>query len=256
MAASAARLSTLEVANNILAAERHILTHDHPSTTFLNALYRPTLLFDQDGVLAFLTESIMCALNSRFGTKYIASEMTTYWIEQVISTEQSKWLSDVFFHTPVTYANLAPDLSGIAALNALYRASYHTVLSSDRPVSARQVTDRWLERWRALYSEIYLHGRGSKDEYAKSYGRQKPLILFDDNPTKWLTVARPGVEVWSPSRPWTPANWKSYDNVWVFDSWDTVLERLGVNSDVPIPSFSTAVPANHAHGSAPTKGGR
>jgi len=244
----------LEAARNILTGQRALQRASDPFSSFIDGFSRPVLIFDQDGVLAFLTEAIVTALNARYGLGLLASNLRTYWIEQVLSPEQSLWLSNVFFQSPATYANLAPDLSGIAACNALHQAGFYVILSSDRPKTVRGVTDDWLTKWRVQASEVVIDGRGSKDALCEKHGPTNPCILFDDNPTKWLTVARPGVEVWSPSRPWTPANWKAYKNVWVFDSWDQVLERLGVSSDVPIPAFSRAVPANTAAGGPPSKG--
>src|SRR5579875_3827578 len=71
-------------------------------------LIRPTLMFDIDGVLAFLTELAITALNARFGTELVVSDVPWYWIEDHLPPAQGRWLVD-FFAQPITYANLAPD---------------------------------------------------------------------------------------------------------------------------------------------------
>jgi 5'(3')-deoxyribonucleotidase len=200
------------------------------------SLVRPTLLVDIDGVLAFLTELAVTALNARFGTELVVSEVPFYWIEDHLPPDQGRWLVDLF-EQPITYANLAPDYAGIAAVTALHDADYHVIVSSDRPPTARHITEQWLDKWRVPYDELVLKGPGGKESIASQHGPDDPLILFDDDPRKQLTVPRPGVELWSPQRPWTPRRVVP-DGVWVFERWDDVLERLGVSPEVPIPQFS------------------
>lgn len=194
---------------------------------------------DIDGVLGFLTESAVTALNSHFGLSIVVSDMHTYWIEDTLPADQRDWLNQQFTKG-VFYANVAPDYSAIAALDAMHRDGLHIIVSSDRPAqTTRQATTEWLGKWRVPFDELRLEGRGGKRKVLSAYGPARPAILIDDDPAKALTIARPGVQVWSPTRPWTPANWQRYPNYWVFPSWDAALERLAVDPDVPIPQFST-----------------
>ena len=142
----------------------------------------------------------------------------------------------------------------IAALNAIHAAGHHVIVSSDRPPATTQrATLDWLAKWRVSCDEVRLLGRGGKRQVLAAYGPDNPAVLIDDDPAKALTVARPGVQVWSPQRPWTPAAWQRYPNYWVFPSWTAVLERLGVPTDVPIPQFSRAAgPADTPHGEPAT----
>lgn len=211
-----------------------------PGAAFLQVAERPVIVSDIDGVIGFLTETTVTALNAHFGTSLVVSDMTSYWIEDTLPAEQSRWLTAQFARG-VTYANVAPDYSAIAALTALHDAGYHVIVSSDRPPdTTAAATGAWLAKWRVPHDEVRLLGRGGKKQVLSTYGPHKPAILFDDDPAKAVTVARDGVQVWSPARPWTPKNWHRYPNYWVFPSWDAVLDRLGVDPDVPIPQFSRA----------------
>ncbi len=201
------------------------------------ALSRPELLVDIDGVLGFLTETTVTALNAHFQLDLVVSEMRDYWLEAVLPEDQSEWLV-AQYQRGVTYANVAPDYSAIAALGAASRAGYWIIVSSDRPpATAGAVTAAWLEKWRVPHDRIELRGKGGKLAIAESYGLERPLILIDDDPRKMETVARPGVEVWAPQRPWTPEP-PLPPHCWVFERWADALSRLGVTSLVPVPQFS------------------
>lgn len=226
---------------------------DPAAAAFLAAANRPTIVSDIDGVLGFLTEAIVTGLNAHFGLSLVVSEMTSYWIEGILPLEQASWLTGQLSRG-VWYANVAPDYSAIAALNAIHAAGHHVIVSSDRPpATTERATLDWLTKWRVAHDEVRLLGRGGKRQVLAAYGPDNPAILIDDDPAKALTVARAGVQVWSPQRPWTPANWARYPNYWVFPSWTAVLERLGVDPDVPIPQFSRAAgPADTPHGEPAT----
>lgn len=208
------------------------------SDVLLAAMQRPAVVCDIDGVLGFLTESAVTALNAHFGLSIVVSDMQSYWIEDTLPAVQRQWLT-AQFTKGVFYANVAPDYSAIAALTALHAAGLHVTVASDRPPeTTRQATMAWLSKWRVPSDEVVLNGRGGKVATLAPYGPQRPAVLIDDDPAKALTVARPGVQVWSPQRPWTPQSWRRYPNYWVFPSWAAALDRLGVSPDVPIPQFS------------------
>ncbi len=200
---------------------------------FLQALMRPRLVFDIDGTLGFLTEAFCTALNARWGTSFQAWQMSHYRVEDQLPPEQANWLLQVFA-TSVPYANVAPDYSGIAAVQAFARTGYEIIVASDRAEDCRDVTEDWLARWRVPHDAVRL-GHDAKAQLAASAGPDDPLVLFDDDPEKFTLLA-PGVRIYMPRRPWTPAEIPA--GVTVFDEWSGVLEAFGVSSDVPIPQFS------------------
>ncbi len=200
---------------------------------FLQALMRPRLVFDIDGTLGFLTEAFVTALNARWGTGFVASQLTTYRVENMLPEEQANWLLEVFA-SPVTYANVAPDYSGIAAVQAFARAGFEVIVASDRSEDCRAVTEDWLDRWRVPHDDLRL-GHGAKAALADDAGPDDPMVLFDDDPAK-IALLRPGVRLYMPRRPWTPPEVPA--GVTVFDQWSDVLAAHGVSPDQPIPQFS------------------
>lgn len=198
---------------------------------FLAIARRPIVVTDIDGVLAFLTEVICTALNARFDLDLSVAEMTTYRIEDLLPADQRAWL-EAQFQRGSFYDDAPPDFHAIDALGAIRAAGLHTVVASDRaPDPTRVTTERWLKRWDVSYDELGLYGRGGKQRILAEYGPEHPAILIDDDPAKAVTIARPGVQVWSPRRPWTPIDCHTYPNYWVFDSWTQVLDRLVLGED-------------------------
>lgn len=244
-AADAAGITPAAAAGNILAART---PPTDPVAAFVAAATRPTIVCDIDGVLAFFAETMTTVLNAHFGLSLLASELTSYRVEDTLDQAQRDWWATQLGRG-VLYSNVAPDYSGIGALNAIHAAGYHVIISSDRPTTAQTATRRWLARWRVAHDEVILAGKGGKRRVLADYGPDDPAVLIDDDPTKAITVARPGVEVWAPTRPWIPTS--SYPNWWVFGSWAQVLARLGVDHDVSIPMFSTDSPANPGVPSSP-----
>lgn len=242
-AATDAEITVPQVVANLAASVDQV---ESPQQSLDAIIQRPTILSDIDGVLGFLTETIVTALDGHFGLGIVVSDMDYYWIEDTLAPDQQEWLIQQF-QRGVFYANVAPDYAAIAALNAIHAGGYEVIVSSDRPpATTRLVTEQWLDKWRVAHDEIILRGKGGKLSIAEEHGPGDPLILIDDDPRKMQTVPRPGVEVWAPQRPWTPKNWRDYDGVWVFEQWADVLKRLGLPTDVPVPQFSRcAGPAVH-----------
>jgi hypothetical protein len=186
---------------------------------------RPLVVCDIDNVLAWHAEAVCIAVNARFGTSYLVSRMTAYPFNSMLEMEQARWLAQHTSRDP-WIANLAPDHEAIAALTAIQAAGNRLIVSSGRPAETAAATGKWLDCWQVPRDGTRLEGPGSKQAALAGCGPATPGVLIDDDPRKWLTVARPGVEVWCPSRPWTPQR-RSYPNVRVFSSWAEPLGWLG-----------------------------
>lgn len=189
---------------------------------------RPLVVCDIDNVLAFHAEAACTAVNARFGTSYLASRMLTYPIANQLEPEQRQWLATQSVRDP-WILNLAPDRDALMALRKIHEARHRVVIASDRPPVVAKATARWLDSNAVLRDGQVLDGPGSKRTVLASSGQGVLAVLLDDDPAKWLTIARPGVEVWCPRRPWTPQGWRQYPNVRVFTDWAEVLGRLGIS---------------------------
>ena len=247
-AAIAGKVTMSQLQKNVDHGLEMALSTLTPSQQAAKALVKPDLLFDIDGVLGMLTETIVTALNSHFGTSLVVSNMTNYWIESVISPAMSDWLT-AQFEEPVLYENIAADLAGIAAVQALHADGFKVIISSDRPANTQNATIRWLKKWNIPYDQLFINGPNSKLKVADRHNQKQPLIAFDDDPRKGdpknpRCLVAPGIQVWSPERPWTPVQYGNYPGVWVFKGWQDVLIKLGVDPDVPIPGFTR--PAGNA----------
>jgi hypothetical protein len=189
---------------------------------------RPLVVCDIDNVLAYQAEAVCTAVNARFGTSYLVERMTTYPVANLLEPEQRQWLVAASVRDP-WILNMAPDREAIAALNTIRRSGHRIVIASDRPAQCAAATVRWLDAHQVPRDDQILNGPGSKQRALAACGPATPGILADDDPSKWLTIARPGVEVWCPRRPWTPQQWRQYPNVRVFTVWAELLNRLGIS---------------------------
>lgn len=198
-----------------------------PMELFRQTLMRPDIVVDIDGVLAFLAEAVFGALNARFGTMYDAHTMRTYWVEGALPENQGTWLK-AFFDNPWTYVNLAPDLGAVRAINKLHEAGFTVIIATDRPTSAHGLTETWLSRWGVEYDRLFV-GPGSKESLIVQHSPERPMVLFDDSPQR-IPMARLGVTIDMPLRPWTPKNVKDgeVEHVMAFDDWAKILKGFGV----------------------------
>lgn len=197
-----------------------------PTEAFLARATRPLVVSDIDGVLNMLSYTIATALNARFGLSLLVSEMKTYRVETTLTTEQGEWLNAQFGKGSF-YANAVADREAITALGALRAAGFRVVVATDRPVGTETATERWLDA-NGVGRDGFQIGPGCKRKLLAEYEPGNPAVLIEDNPETWLSVARPGVEVWTPKRPWITDSWQQYPNVFVFDRWAEVLDRLSI----------------------------
>jgi hypothetical protein len=224
-AADAAGITPGRAVANLVATESAMHGTLDAAALFTAAASRPTVVSDLDGVLAFTTEAALTAVNARFGLNLLVDEQVTYSLAQRLNREQGMWLTGLFSRSTFL-ANLAPDGHALDALDAMHAAGIEVLLCTERPPSTKTATAAWLSTWDVSHDDLLMPGPGGKPAALAAYGPANPAVLIDDDPSKWLTVARPGLPVWTPRRPWTPTTSAAYANVWVFDSWDQVLSRL------------------------------
>lgn len=195
---------------------------------FFAELNRPLVVCDIDNTLAFQAEAVCTALNARFGTARTPGGLTAY--PYPLPSDEQAWLNR-FMSRDAWAANMAPDHEAVAALAAIRSAGSPVTVATSRPAVIADATRRWLDDWHVERDRTVLEGPGSKRKALAACGPDSPGILIDDAPVYWLTLARAGVEVWSPKRPWTPPGWQRYPGVRVFTDWSEPLEWLGVSSD-------------------------
>ncbi|WAL67137.1 hypothetical protein ORV05_04935 [Amycolatopsis cynarae] len=197
-----------------------------PAAMFTAMASRPTIITDIDNVLAFFVEAAVTALNVHFGTSLTAGEVHVWPMGKMLMPALSVWLEEQL-RRGVFYSNLAPDFTAISAINTLHGQGYRVLATSDRPQAVAEPTRRWLEQWGVEVDEVLLYGPGSKQRVIRDEGfdARNPAILIDDDPAKAL-LARPGVAVWSPLRPWSLPGDVPIHDYWIFPSWDAALDRL------------------------------
>ena len=185
---------------------------------------KPALFCDVDGVLAFQPEGDIIAVNARFGSSWLITDATTYPFRSILPDRQAAWLQA---NWPTVAANLAPDTRAIRMLAKAVKAGYKVTVCTERPPELAALTRAWLALWDVPgAADAQVVGPGGKESLLASYGKDNPALLVDDNPRNW-TLARPGVQVWTPGRPWTPQD-KPPDGVTVFADWRKVTKALGL----------------------------
>lgn len=187
----------------------------------------PLIVSDIDNTLARLAEVEISIINTVFAEQYKMSQWTSY--NGPFTPEESLWL-DTRRENPTFFTNLPPDTEAINALQILANEGYPIAVGSNRPAQIGSVSSRWLDDHNVPRDKELFAGSSSKQQLLAGNGVSLPGILFDDSPLQWLLIPRPGIEVWSPRRPWTPENVWQYSGVRVFDSWSEPLSWLGIHT--------------------------
>ena len=184
---------------------------------------KPALFCDIDGVLAFQPEGDIIAVNARFGTAWLISDATTYPFRSMLPDRQAAWLRA---NWPVIAANLAPDTRAIRVLAKAVKAGYTVTVCTERGAALADLTRAWLAYWQVPgAAQAQVVEPGGKKALLAEYGKGSPAVLIDDSPFN-EQLARPGVQVWAPQRPWTPQD--TPPGVTRFADWRDVIKALGL----------------------------
>ena len=185
---------------------------------------KPALFFDIDGVLAFQPEGTILAVNARFGTSHLVAEATSYPWVATLPPDQQRWVKA---NRAVIAANLAPDTRAVRLARKAAAAGIDVTVCTERPPSLAAVTRAWLAYWDVPGAQdAQVVGPGGKEALLAPYGKGNPALLVDDAP-KNEALARPGVQVWVPPRPWTPQG-DAPDGVTRFGDWRDLKKALGL----------------------------
>lgn len=183
----------------------------------------PRLHVDIDGTLAFQPEASIVAVNARFGTSHIIPEATSYPWVATLPADQRKWQRA---QQAILGANLPPDTLAIDVLRRAVLHGYPVTVCTERDPSLAAITRAWTAYWQVPCDQVAVTGPGGKEELLAACGPDDPAILVDDSPANEL-LARDGVQVWVPRRPWTPQD-DPPPGVWRFGSWNETVTRLGL----------------------------
>jgi hypothetical protein len=185
---------------------------------------KPALFCDIDGVLSFQPEGLILAVNARFAETYLLADTRTYPFYDTLPRPQQQWAEA---NRTVIAANLAPDTRAIRVLAKAAKAGIGVTVCTERPPEMAGLTRAWLAYWQVPgAADAQVVGPGGKEALLASYDEDNPALLVDDAP-KNEGLARPGVEVWVPPRPWTPQG-KPPAGVTRFSDWREVSKRLGL----------------------------
>jgi hypothetical protein len=191
---------------------------------------RPTLVWDVDGVLAFTAEAAVMALNARYGTTYDVMTQRFFpgtLIGTALPAEQAAWLA-AQLTDPVVLRQIAPDWHAIDTMTGAAAAGYTTTIVTERPPGTGNATRQWLAAWGCPdVPPVVAVGRGAKPAYmAARFGPAAPAVLIDDNPAARVSIARNGIQVWSPQRPYTPKTRREHTRT--FGAWPEARYWLGI----------------------------
>jgi hypothetical protein len=187
------------------------------------------LVWDVDGILAFTAEALTGALNSMFGATYSAMSQTFFpgtLITSRLPAEQAAWVSGLL-REPAFLLTFAPDFHAIDVLRDAWGAGYPCQVVTERDPAVQGTTGEWLASWGVPPVDVHAVGHGNKPAYlADRFGPDAAAVLLDDNPAVQLSVAREGIDVWTPERPYTPI--MAREHVREFASWQQARYWLGL----------------------------
>jgi hypothetical protein len=189
------------------------------------------LIWDVDGILSFTAEALCSALNARFGTHYDPVAQR-FFAGRVLSTmlpaDQAAWLLGEIGTGFDLLGSCAPDWHAADTMMAAMEAGYSSQIVTERHPLLAGETQAWLSGWGIKAPPVVAVGLGNKPKYLTTrYGPGKPALLIDDNPMTRTTIAREGLDVWLPSRPYVPD--VVQDHVRVFPAWETARYWLGLS---------------------------
>lgn len=197
---------------------------------------RPALIWDVDNVLAFTGEAICGALNARFGSDYDVMTQTFYQgtlLPGQLPGGQASWLM-AELATFRIFATCAPDWRALDTMRDAQAAGYPCVVVTERAPDLAARTAAWLTGWgMADHPPVYAVGTGSKPAWIRArFGTSgpeepAPAVLIDDNPVTRLTVARDGVDVWLPARPYNDGPERPHTRS--FTDWQQARYWLGLS---------------------------
>lgn len=227
-AAAISGIPVMEAASNIpatvlAATEPGWPPEDAPLTV------KPTLVWDCDGILSFTAEGLCAALNAKFGTRYGPQSQGFFpgtLLVHRLPPEQGAW-AQAMLSNPVFLAALAPDFHALDTLIDAYNAGWACEVTTERAPECENATREWLDGWGVPPVSVHAVGHGNKPGWmASRYGPPMPAVLIDDSPLAQTAIARPGISVWSPQRPYTPPVHRA--QVRDFPSWRHARYWLGL----------------------------
>jgi hypothetical protein len=228
--AAAAGGTTIEAAAWNIPRTLQVATSPAWPPTLAAVAGRPTLVWDVDGILAFTAEAVCAGLNSRFGTAYDAVSQRFFpgmLVATALPADQAAWLTQELSGFSLL-GTAAPDWHAIDTMTDAANAGFPSVIVTERHPALAQETQQWLQGWGVVWPpRVIAVGLGNKPAYlATRYGPGRPAILIDDNPVTRRTVARPGIDVWLPERPYVDD--VARDHTRVYKSHDVLRYWLGL----------------------------
>lgn len=185
---------------------------------------KPALFCDIDGVLAFQPEGDILAVNARYNSTWLVADAVRYPFSSMLPDDQAAWLASAW---PVIAATLAPDTRAIRVLQKAVKAGLDVTVCTERSPDLAALTRAWLAYWGVPgAAQAQVVGMGGKEALLAPYDKGNKALLVDDSPAN-EALARPGVEVWEPQRPWTPQG-DPPDGVTRFTDWRDLCKRLGL----------------------------
>lgn len=193
------------------------------ASVFTQAMSRPTIICDIDGVLANFCSAACEAVNAHFGTSYTPMIWTTF--RGPFNDEEHDWMVEERFSSGAFWMSESPNHDAIGALHQIASAGYRIVVSSERPSEQRPASTVWLEYYQVPLNEVYLIGPGGKVALCAQHGPDNPAVLIDDSPARWADCAKDGVEILCPRTGYTP-NSDGVAHVQVFDHFGQIPELV------------------------------
>ncbi|MBI2043676.1 hypothetical protein HYT25_04780 [Candidatus Pacearchaeota archaeon] len=185
---------------------------------------------DVDGVLACLFENLLEYYNSRFGTKFTENDLYTLKLWEVwgLSEGEEKPIIIDFCKSPF-FRDVSPVAGSQEAVHALSK-KYNLAVLTARPVSTREKTISWLDRfYPGVFSDVHFTShhfpengtKVNKSDFCLEHGYG---ILIDDYHEHVNECAEKGIQTILLTQPW---NWETLrPKVRRVRNWQEVLQYL------------------------------
>ncbi|MCK5305656.1 MAG: hypothetical protein KAJ66_00805 [Candidatus Omnitrophica bacterium] len=181
------------------------------------------IAIDIDGVIADADTKFRSVMKERFKRDFPLSEVKTFHYEDSFefSKDELSRLYEIFFDEGVWF-DMKPLNNALDSIRKLAEDN-RIIIATARPLEAKGVTLKWLNRYKVAYDEIYFT-LSEKHLLSDKYN-EKVDFFIEDHPNYTRRIADSGIKVIMFSYPWNDCV-ENHPNIYPVSSWEETMKII------------------------------